>query len=116
MTLYRLSGEQGGKFICASSSCLAVWHPVSTSAAGTPSAGVASLGTVRRPDGTEQVTYKGMPLYTFTGDQQAGEAKGQGLKDVGTWSAATVSASTGTTGTQSTSPPTTTSTSGGYRY
>jgi predicted lipoprotein with Yx(FWY)xxD motif len=91
MTLYSLSGEQGGKFICTSSACTQVWHPLSA-AAGTPSGSVGSLGTVKRPDGTEQVTYKGMPLYTFTQDQTPGEAKGQGIKDVGTWTAVTVSA------------------------
>jgi predicted lipoprotein with Yx(FWY)xxD motif len=91
MTLYRLTGEQGGKFICTSSACTQVWHPLSATA-GTPSGSVGSLGTVKRPDGTEQVTYKGMPLYTFAQDQTAGEAKGQGIKDVGTWTAVTTSA------------------------
>jgi predicted lipoprotein with Yx(FWY)xxD motif len=92
MTIYHLSGEANGKFICTSSACVQVWHPVTTSAAGTPSGSVGSLGTVKRPDGTEQVTYKGMPLYTFTGDQALGQAKGQGLKDVGTWTAVTTGA------------------------
>jgi predicted lipoprotein with Yx(FWY)xxD motif len=91
MTLYSLSGEQGGKFICTNSACTQIWHPLSASA-GTPS-GVSSLGTVARPDSTQQVTYKGMPLYTFAQDQKAGDAKGQGFKDVGTWSAVTVAAS-----------------------
>src|SRR5882762_5745174 len=63
-TLYSLSAEHGGKFICASSSCTQLWHPLSAPAAGTPS-GVPSLGTITRPDGTLQVTYKGAPLYTF---------------------------------------------------
>lgn len=93
MTLYRLSGEGSGKFICTSSGCLKVWHPVVVTGTSAPSGTVGSLGTVKRPDGTEQVTYKGQPLYTFTADQQAGEAKGQGLKDVGTWNAVTVSGS-----------------------
>jgi predicted lipoprotein with Yx(FWY)xxD motif len=117
MTLYRLSGEQNGKFICANSTCLGVWHPVSASAAGSASGSVASLGTVKRPDGTEQVTYKGMPLYTFTGDHQPGEANGQGLKDVGTWNAVTPSASSGAATTQSApAQQTSTSQSGGYKY
>jgi predicted lipoprotein with Yx(FWY)xxD motif len=90
MTLYHLSGEQNGKFICTSSACVQVWHPLAV-VAGTPSGSVGSLGTVKRPDGTEQVTYKGMPLYTFAQDTQAGEAKGQGIKDVGTWTAVTTS-------------------------
>jgi predicted lipoprotein with Yx(FWY)xxD motif len=91
MTLYSLSGEQGGKFICTSSACTQVWHPLGA-AAGTPNGSVGSLGTVKRPDGTVQVTYRGMPLYTFAEDQTAGEAKGQGIKDVGTWTAVTISA------------------------
>jgi predicted lipoprotein with Yx(FWY)xxD motif len=93
MTLYRLSGEHAGKFICTSTGCLGVWHPLSASAVSTPAGSVGSLGTVKRPDGTEQVTYKGMPLYTFASDQQPGQAKGEGLKDVGTWNAVKASAS-----------------------
>jgi len=58
---------------------------------------VGSLGTVKRPDGTEQVTYKGEPLYTFAQDKEAGEANGQGIKDVGTWSAITVTTSAAAT-------------------
>jgi predicted lipoprotein with Yx(FWY)xxD motif len=112
MTLYSLSAEQGGRFICTSSSCTQIWHPLS--AAGTPG-GVASLGTVMRPDGTQQVTYKGMPLYTFAQDQQPGQAKGQGFKDVGTWSAVTVSsagAAAPSTGTTSSTPTKATGRSG----
>jgi predicted lipoprotein with Yx(FWY)xxD motif len=93
MTLYQLSGEQNGKFICTSAACVGVWHPLIAPSSGTPSGQVGSLGTVKRPDGTMQVTYKGEPLYTFTGDQQSGETKGQGIKDVGTWSAVTTSSS-----------------------
>jgi len=91
MTLYRLSGERAGRFICTNAGCLQIWHPLTATVAGTPG-GVASLGTVKRPDGSEQVTYKGMPLYTFASDRQPGDAKGQGLKDVGTWNAVAVGA------------------------
>jgi predicted lipoprotein with Yx(FWY)xxD motif len=92
MTLYHLSGEQNGKFICTAA-CLQVWHPLAAQAGGTPSGTVGSLATVKRSDGTEQVTYKGTPLYTFAQDETAGQAKGQGIKDVGTWSAVTTGAS-----------------------
>jgi predicted lipoprotein with Yx(FWY)xxD motif len=91
MTLYHLSGEQDGKFICTGSACLGVWHPLIAPSSGTPSGEVGSLGTVKRPEGTLQVTYKGTPLYTFTEDKQAGETNGQGIKDVGTWNAVTTS-------------------------
>jgi predicted lipoprotein with Yx(FWY)xxD motif len=116
MTLYALSAEQGGKFICTGS-CLQVWHPVSAAAGAQPQGGVGSLGTIKRPEGGGQVTYKGMPLYTFASDTQPGDAKGQGLKDVGTWAAVTV-ASTSAPATTSSSatqaPPS--SSGGGSRY
>jgi predicted lipoprotein with Yx(FWY)xxD motif len=125
MTLYHLSGERNGKFICTSSGCLGVWHPLSASA-GAPSGSVGSLGTVKRPDGAEQVTYKGAPLYTFAQDQNPGDAKGQGIKDVGTWTAVTVgagsssgapaAASPATTPTETTPPASSSGGSKGYGY
>ena len=93
MTLYALSAESAGKFICTTAACEGVWHPLIASGPGTPSGTVGSLATVKRPDGSEQVTYKGMPLYTFAQDRTAGEANGQGIKDVGTWHAVTTTAS-----------------------
>jgi predicted lipoprotein with Yx(FWY)xxD motif len=117
MTLYALSAERGGKFICTGS-CLQVWHPLSAAGGAQPQGSVSSLGTIKRPEGGEQVTYKGMPLYTFASDTQPGDAKGQGIKDVGTWAAVTV-ASTGAPATK-TSPSTTqsapSSSGGGYHY
>jgi len=109
LTLYHLSGEQNGKWICTSAACVKVWHPLAAPTSGAPTGSVGSLGTVKRPDGTMQVTFKGMPLYSFAGDTKPGEAKGQGIKDVGVWTAVTASGST-----TSTPPaPTTTSSSGG---
>ena len=120
MTLYHLSGEQNGKFICTSSACIGVWHPLIASSSGTPSGEVGSLGTVKRPEGTVQVTYRGTPLYTFTGDQQPGETKGQGIKDVGTWSAVTTGSSSTPPSTSSSSEPEKSSggssSGGGYAY
>lgn len=85
-TLYSLSAEKQGRFICTKS-CLKDWHPL-TIHAGVKPTGPVSLGTVKRPDGSLQVTYKGLPLYTFDEDRRAGDAKGEGIKDVGTWHAA----------------------------
>ena len=111
MTLYHLSGETNGKFICTSSACLKVWHPVSATA--TPTGSVSSLGTVKRPDGTEQVTYKGTPLYTFTPDTKAGAVGGQGIKDVGTWTAVTTTATAASATPAGSSAPAEPASSGG---
>jgi len=124
MTLYHLTAEQNGKFICTSSECLQVWHPLTAQAGSTPSGSVGSLATIKRPDGSMQVTYKGQPLYTFAQDQAAGQTNGQGVKDVGTWMAATVghaanAASSTTTSGASPSPSSSSegsSKSGGYGY
>ncbi len=119
MTLYHLSGEQGGKFICTSTACLGVWHPLIAPSSGAPSGEGVSLGTVKRPEGTVQVTYKGTPLYTFAQDRQAGETNGQGIKDVGTWSVITTSSSSApsSTGNSSESEKSSGSgSSGGYGY
>jgi predicted lipoprotein with Yx(FWY)xxD motif len=88
-TLYSLSVETHGKFVCtATSGCTSIWHPLIV-AAGVVPKGPVKLGTVKRPEGTVQVTYRGRPLYTFGGDKKAGQTKGDGIHDVGTWHAAT---------------------------
>ncbi len=115
MTLYHLSGEVNGKFICTSSACVGVWHPLIAPSSGAPS-GVASLGTVKRPEGTVQVTYKGTPLYTFTGDHQAGETTGQGITDVGTWSAVTTGSSSAAGASTGSSSEPEKSSGGAYGY
>jgi predicted lipoprotein with Yx(FWY)xxD motif len=86
-TLYSLSVEKHGRFICTGS-CLSIWHPLLVPAGVRPT-GPVKLGTIERPEGGTQVTYKGRPLYRFGGDTKAGQANGEGAKDVGTWHAAT---------------------------
>jgi len=85
-TLYTLSAEVHGKFICTGS-CLSSWRPLKVPAGGAV-AGVAKLGVVKRPDGSRQATFNGRPLYTFVGDGKKGDANGEGFMDVGTWHAA----------------------------
>jgi predicted lipoprotein with Yx(FWY)xxD motif len=117
LTLYHLSAEHAGKWICTSAACLGAWHPL-TASAGAPSGSVGSLGTIKRPDGTMQVTFKGLPLYTFAQDKP-GDANGQGIKDVGTWTAATTKASASTSAgssSSSSSPAPAASGGGGYGY
>jgi len=113
MTLYTLSAETGGRFICTTSSmipggsasCLTLWHPLTVAKGSVPTGG-AQLGTITRPDtGATQVTWHGRPLYTFTGDKARGDASGNGFKDVGVWKAATLGSSSASS-----------SSGGGYGY
>ncbi len=89
-TLYSLSVEKHGRFVCTGG-CLATWKPLVVPA-GVKPIGPAKLGTVERPDGRTQVTYRGRPLYAFAGDKSKGEANGEDVMDVGTWRAATLGA------------------------
>jgi predicted lipoprotein with Yx(FWY)xxD motif len=94
LTLYSLSVEKNGMFICTDPACLSLWHPLLVPAGVKPT-GPVPLGTVRRPKGGGiQVTYRGRPLYHFVEDVKPGETNGEGFKDVGTWQAASGSAPT----------------------
>jgi predicted lipoprotein with Yx(FWY)xxD motif len=106
LTLYHLSVEWKGHFICTSGACLAEWHPLVVKKGVTPT-GAKSLSTVKRPDDRLQVAYKGGPLYTFDEDHKPGDTNGNGFKDVGTWHFVTVSGRAAAT----TPPPS----NGGYR-
>jgi predicted lipoprotein with Yx(FWY)xxD motif len=83
-TLYLFEADKNGTSTC-SGACAAGWPPDTVT--GTPHAGSgvkqALLSTIKRPDGTKQVTYNGHPLYYFAGDTSAGAANGQGSKAFG---------------------------------
>lgn len=68
--------------------CAAKWPPVLAGEQVTVE-GIDSnlVGTVDRPDGKQQVTLNGSPLYRFADDKQPGDIKGQGVN--GTWFAVT---------------------------
>ena len=103
-TLYSLSVEKHGKFICTGG-CLSIWHPLVV-AKGVRPTGPVTLGTIKRPEGKTQVTYRGRPLYSFGEDTKAGEANGEGFKDVGTWHAAKPPASSSSQPTEPQPAPT----------
>ncbi len=112
--LYSPDQEANGTIQCTGS-CEQVWIPLTAS--GTPTASpdvTGKLGTVKRPDGTEQVTLDGAPLYTFAEDSP-GQATGDGAQDSFggtdfTWHVITV-------GTAPSDQTTTTGSSpGGYSY
>jgi predicted lipoprotein with Yx(FWY)xxD motif len=73
-TLYWFAPDTPSSSECTGS-CAAYWPPVTGNPAAGP--GVAGrLGTIKRPGGTEQVTYNGHPLYTYIGDSARSQANG----------------------------------------
>ena len=94
MTLYRYTPDTPGVSACTGG-CATTWPPLTLPAGVTnPVAGpgVTNLGTIKRADGSLQVTYTGMPLYRYVGDTSRTDATGQGLG--GTWYVLKASAST----------------------
>jgi predicted lipoprotein with Yx(FWY)xxD motif len=84
-TLYAFTkdGKGSGRSACAGQ-CIATWPALT--ATGTPLAGggvdAALLTTIKRDDGTTQVSYNGWPLYFYGGDVQPGQTQGQGVNGV----------------------------------
>jgi predicted lipoprotein with Yx(FWY)xxD motif len=83
-TLYLFKKDSRGKSAC-SGECAKFWPPLRASGRPTAGSGIsaAKVGTIRRPDGTRQVTYNGHPLYTFLQDSRPGQTRGQGLTAFG---------------------------------
>jgi predicted lipoprotein with Yx(FWY)xxD motif len=82
LTVYLFEADKTGASNC-SASCTKFWPPV----IGNPTAGgqalSSDLGTIKRADGSTQVTYKGHPLYRFVKDKDDGDAYGEGIKAFG---------------------------------
>jgi predicted lipoprotein with Yx(FWY)xxD motif len=112
-TLYSAAVEKGGTIRCVDG-CKAFWDPVAASSADARKAAAdlgVNLGVVKRPDGASQLTFDGLPLYTFA-EEGAGKLKGDGFADDfhGThfdWQAARTSGS---------SAPSDTNSRGSYGY
>ena len=82
--LYLFEADKSTTSTCTGA-CAAAWPPVTASGMPMAGSGVSQslLGTTKRADGTEQVTYNGHPLYYFAADTGAGMVKGQGSKEFG---------------------------------
>jgi predicted lipoprotein with Yx(FWY)xxD motif len=83
-TLYLFKADAGTSSAC-SGACATAWPPLHANGEPTVGSGAnASLvGTAKRSDGTQQVTYNGHPLYLFANDQKPGDVNGQGVSAFG---------------------------------
>lgn len=110
--LYTSNREAGGAVMCTGS-CESIWKPLTINGKSPEGSVPGKLGVVKRPDGTNQVTYNGTPLYSFT-QEGPGEVTGDGASDAFngqkfTWSVVSVGGGNGSSDTSSYD-------SGGYDY
>lgn len=82
MTLYIFTQDvrDSGESACLDA-CIEAWPALTVPAGSEPSAGddvdAAKLGTISRTDTDElQVTYDGLPLYFYVGDEAPGDSTG----------------------------------------
>ncbi len=79
MTVYTSRADQSGVSNCVDA-CAAAWPPYTVPSPGAinvPANIKGAVGTIKRADGTLQVTYKGMPLYFWMGDTKPEDTTGQ---------------------------------------
>ena len=83
-TLYLFERDSGTTSACTGA-CAVNWPPLRVH--GTPLVGSGAkpsdVGTTARPDGKDQLTYNGHPLYTFVNDKQPGDTNGEGINAFG---------------------------------
>jgi predicted lipoprotein with Yx(FWY)xxD motif len=102
-TLYTAAVEKGR--IRCTGACTSFWDPVGASAKEAQSASAdleLDLGVVNRPDGDRQLTFNGLPLYSFK-EEGPGQLDGDGFVDDFEgihfeWAAATTGAGSGSAG------------------
>ncbi|MDE3064260.1 MAG: hypothetical protein KGJ36_01130 [Acidobacteriota bacterium] len=86
-TVYTLTASS----VACRTTCLKYWPEVLlpkgvAKATAGPGVNAAKLGTIRRPNGSRQVTYGGRALYWYFKDTAPGQAKGNLTDTWGKWS------------------------------
>jgi predicted lipoprotein with Yx(FWY)xxD motif len=83
-SLYVLTNDSSGTSTCTGG-CASTWPPFTLDEGETVVAGAGvtgTLGTIKRPDGSDQVAINGMPFYYFSGDDGPAQTNGQGANGV----------------------------------
>ena len=83
MTLYYYLPDKGAGKVTCTGACLQAWPPLLLPTGVTePTAGTGitgTLGLLASPNGGQQVTYNGWPLYTWVKDTAPGMTTGQNV-------------------------------------
>jgi predicted lipoprotein with Yx(FWY)xxD motif len=84
MSLYLFEADSKLKSTCYDA-CAKAWPPLLANGEPTAGQGVdkSMLATLKRKDGSAQLTYNGWPLYHFVKDKQVGDTNGQGINGFG---------------------------------
>ena len=83
-TLYLFEKDKRHHSAC-SGICATYWPPLLTKGKPVAAGGAKQslLGTVRRANGSKQVTYAGHPLYRYAEDMKRGQTRGEGSQNFG---------------------------------
>lgn len=83
-TVYVFDKDSGSTSSCHEA-CAAKWPPVFAEGEPIAKRGIdaSKLGTIKREDGSFQITYAGQPLYDYVGDGAAAEANGNAIEAFG---------------------------------
>lgn len=83
-SLYVFEKDKNRRSACYGQ-CATYWPPLLTHGKPLARAGLKQslLGTTRRANGNEQVTYAGHPLYRFVQDRKPGQTTGEGSQAFG---------------------------------
>ena len=109
-TLYTHNGDSMNASTCTGA-CLTAWPPLTAAAGQQVTAGpgvTGALGTFARSDGSQWITYGGLPPLLLEGDAKPGDETGQGVDGF------VVAAVSGAAAAPSIAAPP--STTGGYSY
>ena len=114
-TLYWFGPDSATKSNC-NGGCASVWPPAPAPAAA-GSGVTGAIGSIKRGDGSMQATYRGHPLYTYTGDTAPGQANGNGINlNGGIWHEMTPSGAIVPASGSSSASPSSSSSGGGGGY
>ena len=83
MTVYYYTRDNKGTTVSAcTGGCITLWPPVISSESPKLDGVTATVGSIKTPDGKNQVTLNGMPIYYYQKDTAPGQVNGQAVAGV----------------------------------